>query len=495
MLEHRWMQVEVIEGGASGTGADLEAIGLLDSESLPDALQSLPGAGDAKGSFKRTALLRPDSERRVLVVGLGKAGDLDAERLRVAGAVAAKEAARFQASSIAWTLPQEGPGPAEAAAALVEGTVLASYRFDRFRKPGPDDPPPADVERLVLADAPGDELEAAKEEARVAKVVAVAANRARELQDLPANVLNPAELAERARRHAVAFEPLTVEVLGRDRISELDMGGLEAVARGTAAEPQLITVRYAGGSGGATLGLVGKAVTFDSGGISIKPAAKMDEMKMDMSGGSAVLEAMAAIAELGLPLDVVAAIPATENMPSGTATRPGDIITQLNGKTVEVNNTDAEGRLILADALTYTVRELGADRVVDLATLTGAVLVALGSTYAALISNDDEWATAVDAAGDRTGELTWRLPLHPEFKDLTKGKVADLTNSSPKRKAGTIYAGSFLEEFVDDKPWAHLDIAGTAWDVGRDYVGNGPTGYGVRLLVALARELAGAPSP
>jgi leucyl aminopeptidase len=202
-----------------------------------------------------------------------------------------------------------------------------------------------------------------------------------------------------------------------------------------------------------------------------------------------VLEGLDAIAELGLPLDVVAAIPATENMPDGTAIKPGDIITQLNGKTVEVNNTDAEGRLILADALTYCVRDLGADRLVDLATLTGAVVIALGSTYAGLLSNDDEWAGRVLAAGDASGELAWRLPLHPEYKDLTRGRDADLTNASAKRKASTIYAASFLEEFVDGKPWAHLDIAGTAWDVGRDYVGNGPTGYGVRLLVTLARSL------
>jgi leucyl aminopeptidase len=231
-------------------------------------------------------------------------------------------------------------------------------------------------------------------------------------------------------------------------------------------------------------------VTFDSGGISIKPSRGMDEMKMDMSGGAAVLEALGAIAELELPLNVVAVIPAVENMPSGTATRPGDIITQLNGKTVEVIDTDAEGRLILADALTYCVRDLIADRVVDLATLTGSVVVALGSTYSGLISNDDLWAERVYAVAERTGELAWRLPLHPEYKELTKGTVADLANVSPKRKAGTIYAGSFLEEFVDSKPWVHLDIAGTAWDVGREYVGKGPSGYGVRLLVALARDLS-----
>ena len=209
-------------------------------------------------------------------------------------------------------------------------------------------------------------------------------------------------------------------------------------------------------------------------------------MKMDMSGAAAVLEAVAAIAELGLPVNLIAVVPSTENMPSGTAIKPGDIITQYNGKTVEVNNTDAEGRLILADALAYAV-ELGAERVVDLATLTGAVLIALGSTYAAVISNDDELAGEVERAGEETGELVWRLPLHPEYKELTKGTVADLTNASAKRKAGTIYAGSFLEEFVGDTPWAHVDIAGTAWDVGREYTGSDASGFGVRLLVELAR--------
>ena len=322
---------------------------------------------------------------------------------------------------------------------------------------------------------------------------AEAANRARDLQNLPANVLTPEALAARAEEIAAAHERVEVEVLDREAIAERRLGGLVAVSQGSVVEPRLITLRYAGGGGGPRTGLVGKAVTFDSGGISIKPSAGMHEMKMDMSGGAAVLEAVAAIAELGLELDLVAAIPATENMPSGSAIKPGDIITQLNGKTVEVNNTDAEGRLILADALTYCVRELGAERVVDLATLTGAVLIALGSTYAALISNDDEWAEAVRAAAERSGEIAWRLPLHAEYKELTKGTVADLTNAAAKRKAGTIYAGSFLEEFVDGVPWAHLDIAGTAWDTGREYVGKGASGFGVRLLVRLARDLAAAP--
>jgi leucyl aminopeptidase len=283
---------------------------------------------------------------------------------------------------------------------------------------------------------------------------------------------------------------VSVDVLGRDEIAAKDMGGLVAVSQGSEEEPKLIVLRYAGGGSGQTLGLVGKGVTFDTGGISLKPSAAMHEMKMDMSGAAAVLEAVAAIAELGLALDLIAIVPATDNMPSGSAIKPGDVITQYDGKTVEVNNTDAEGRLILADALAYAV-ELGAERVVDLATLTGAVVVALGSTYAGLMSNDDGLAAEIEEAGRTSGELVWRLPLHPEYKDLFKGTVADLANTASKRKAGTIYAGSFLEEFVGETPWAHVDIAGTAWDVGREYTGNDASGYGVRLLVELARELAG----
>jgi leucyl aminopeptidase len=480
------MQVEVTDTPLAQAEAGIQALGLFEDDELPEELRKLPGAGDVKPAFKRATMLRPADGRRVLVVGLGKREEVDRERLRVAAALAAKTAGPYDAHSLAWEIPaaETVPAPA-AAAALVEGTMLAAFRFDRYRAADPDDPPPR-VERLLLAGADrgqiGDDVEAAR-------VASEAANRARALQSLPANELTPESLAERAHEVAAAHEAVTVDVLEREQIVALGMGGLAAVSSGSDTPPRLIALRYAGGAG-ERIGLVGKGVTFDSGGISIKPAQGMQEMKMDMSGAAAVLEAVAAIAELGLALDLVAVIPATENMPSGHSMRPGDIIRHLNGKTTEINNTDAEGRLILADALTFCVRELGARRLVDLATLTGAVVVALGSTYAALISNDDEWATAVAAAADRSGELAWRLPLHAEYKELTKGKIADLTNSSGKRKAGTIYAAAFLEEFVDGVPWAHLDIAGTAWDVGRDYVGSGPTGFGVRLLVDLARSLA-----
>jgi leucyl aminopeptidase len=480
------VKVEVTSQAAGDAAADVEVVGLFEGDEVPGPLGAVPGAGDAKGTFKKSTILRPDAGRRVLVAGLGKAADLDPERLRVAAAIAAKAATACEAGSLAWDVPaSDAVSPADAAAAITEGTILATFKFDRYRSSDPDEPS-ASLERLVLAGA-GDDVAGEVDAARVASE---AANRARLLQSLPANELKPESLAARAREIAAAHEAVSVEVFDRDEIVSRGMGGLAAVSSGAETPPRLISLRYEGGGSAGRVGLVGKGVTFDSGGISIKPSAGMQEMKMDMSGAAAVLEAFAAITELDLALDVVAVIPATENMPSGTATRPGDIITQLNGKTVQIDNTDAEGRLILADALTYCVRDLEAERVVDLATLTGAVVVALGSTYAALISNDDDWADAVADAGDEAGELAWRLPLHPEYKELTKGTVADLTNAAAKRRAGTIYAGSFLEEFVDEKPWAHLDIAGTSWDVGREYVGSGPTGFGVRLLVELARELA-----
>jgi leucyl aminopeptidase len=476
------MKVDVRETGLGDAAAEIVAVGLCEDEDLPSELGDARGAADAKGGFKKVALIHPESPERVIVVGLGAREDLDAERARVAAALAAREAGRLGARSIAWAVPEAEDRPA-LAAGLAVGSILASYKFNRFRKPDPDEDQPAGIDSLLLIGPP--EL---AEEVEFGRACAEAQNRARELQELPANIATPSYLAQRAAEIADGSDALSIEVLGREEITERGMGGLVAVSQGTAEEPQLIVLRRTANDG-PTLGIVGKGVTFDSGGISLKPAASMQEMKMDMSGAAAVLEAVAAIEELGIPVNLIAVVPATENMPSGTATRPGDVITQYNGKTVEVNNTDAEGRLILADALAYCA-ELGAERIVDLATLTGAVLIALGSTYAALISNDDELADDVEQAADETGELAWRLPLHPEFKELTKGRIADLTNAAEKRKAGTIYAGSFLEEFVDGRPWAHLDIAGTAWDVGREYVGKGPTGFGVRLLVELARNTA-----
>ncbi len=479
-VDSRPMKVDVRQGELTAAGADLAVVGLYEGETLPATVAEIPGADDAQGAFKKLLLLHPEAGTRVLVVGLGARDDADTERLRVAAALAAQEAQRLELASLAWMLPEPGEDGA-VAEALVTGTILAAYRFDRFRGSEQDEPPPPSIESLTLL---GPESVAAAAER--ARVCAAAQNRARDLQSTPANVATPSFLAGRAEEIAERYDGVSVEVLGPEQIAAKGMGGLVAVSRGGGEPARLIVLRYAGRDSGEPLGLVGKGVTFDSGGISLKPGAGMQEMKMDMSGAAAVLEAVAAIAELELPIDLIAVVPATENMPSGSAIKPGDVITQYNGVTVEVNNTDAEGRLILADALAYAV-ELGATPIVDVATLTGAVTIALGSTYAALVCNDDDLAAAVERASEDSGELVWRLPLHPEFKQLMKGTVADLSNLASQRKAGTITAASFLEEFVAEVPWAHVDIAGTAWDVGRAYTGKDASGFGVRLLVELAR--------
>jgi leucyl aminopeptidase len=481
------MKAYTTDVALSDLDADLVAVGLFEGDELSEPLASAAGAADARADFKAQVIVYPGHPERVVIVGLGKKEDFSAEKARVIGAVAQKALKQVKGETLAWMLPEapEGIEPGQVAAALVEGAGFSAFEFDRYKSGSDGEEAPPSLKAVEINT---DQDIAAM--VRIGEVVANSGNRARYLQSLPANVATPEYLAGRAREIAEAHEKVTVDVMDRTAIVEAGMGGLEAVSKGGEdVEPRLITLKYTGKGSGEKLGLVGKSVTFDTGGISIKPSAGMHEMKMDMSGGAAVLEAVNAIAELDLALDIIAVLPSTENMPSGTALKPGDIITQLNGKTVEVTNTDAEGRLILADALVHCARE-GADRMVDFATLTGAVLIGLGSTYAALISNDDELATQVSEAADRSGELVWRLPLHDEYKDLTKGEITDLVNASAQRKAGTIYAGSFLEEFTEGKPWAHVDIAGTAWDTGREYWGKGPTGFGVHLLVALARDLS-----
>src|SRR4051812_32283123 len=449
---------------ADASRADTRVVAVFDDESLEGPLQGLLESGEAKAAPKKTAVFHQDG-KRIILVGAGKRATADDERFRVAAAAASARAKELGSKSLAWEVPDGGT------TGVVEGTLLAFYAFDEFKSKKDEN----GIESLRLVG--GDEAAA-----HSAQVEAEAQNAARDLQNLPANVATPAFLADRARK----LEGVEVEVLGRDEIVAKGMGALAAVAQGSDVEPQLIVIRYDGGGNGPHLGFVGKAVTFDTGGISIKPASKMHEMKFDMSGGAAVIESMGAIARLGLPAKVTAVIGATENMPSGHAVRPGDIVTAMNGVTIEVNNTDAEGRLVLADALAYAV-EKGAERLVDLATLTGAILVALGHTYCGYFSNDDDWFTTVDDAGRSTGELGWRLPLHPEFAESTKGRYADLQNVSEARDAGSIYGAEFLKRFVDGRPWVHMDIAGTAWGMKRNYVGNGASGFGVRTLIELAR--------
>ncbi len=492
------MQVSSTTKPPAGTDADTVAVGVFEGEEpageAPAELGALLASGEARSAFKALALTHADG-KRWLLVGLGPRADFSPERARVVAAVACERAGETATRALCWEAPRDCD--AAVIAALVQGTILRDYRFERHKSApagdadGSGDDAPKRLERLIIS-APTDSEATVAEAALLADAV----NDARDLQNRPGNDLTPTALAENARALGREINALSVEVEGREGIIARGMGAFASVAQGSEQEPALITLHYDGTAiegaptppaPGPTLGFVGKAVTFDSGGISLKPGAKMAEMKFDMSGGAAVIEAVAAIARLKLPVRLVAVVGATENLPSGRSVKPGDIVTAANGKTIEVNNTDAEGRLVLADCLCHAIAE-GAERIVDLATLTGAVIVALGSTYAGLMSNDDELAERISLAGERTGEIVWRLPLHAEYSKLVKGTYGDLDNAPEARKAGTIIGASFLWNFVGEVPWAHLDIAGSAWDLDRAYVGKGASGYGVRLLVELARS-------
>jgi leucyl aminopeptidase len=406
----------------------------------------------------------------------------------------ATRTAEIGGSTVAWILEDNGHGlsSVEQARAIVEGTALGPYEAGRWKTNGDDRRRP--VERLVLCGAGAAKV---GEEAKRANVVAEWTNRCRDLVNAPPNELTPERLAEWAEQNVGALDNVTFEVLGPEEIRAAGMGALGAVSQGSANPARLITLRYSPKEklpGGVVLGLVGKAITFDAGGLSLKPASRMDEMKSDMSGGAAVLAALGAIAELDVPIEILAVVPATENMPGGGAYRPGDILTALNGKTIEVTNTDAEGRLILADALWYT-RESGATHLIDFATLTGAMVVAMGDYYAGLFGNDRDWVEEIRAAAEASGDHVWPWPLHDTYRRFIRSRFADMKNSSEYRQGSPILAARFLEEFVGEGPWAHLDIAGTAYlERGREdyYDREGATGYGVRLIAELSRRLTTA---
>jgi leucyl aminopeptidase len=458
--------------------ADTVVIGVLEGEKIhhdvDGILNGLVSAGEAKAKHRHLAVAHAGGKRWVLV-GLGKRDQLDGERVRVAAASALGRAREVGARRLCWEVPHKVDD--EIAAAIVEGTMLCAYRFDRFKGKPPEDPAGLDALVVSAHDDLGDVV-------AEAEIVARAVNAARDLQNTPPNEMAPRHLADAARVLG-ELPGVTVEVIER-----LGMGSFACVARGSHEEPALITLRYDGPNAtGPVLGLVGKGVTFDTGGISIKPANKMSEMKFDMSGGAAVLGAIEAIAELRLPVRVVGVVGATENMPSGHAVKPGDVVTAANGTTIEIINTDAEGRLVLADCLTHAINE-GAERLVDIATLTGSIITALGNTHAGLFSGDDDWAGQVSAAATATGEIVWRLPLHADYAKALDSDTADLLNVNETRKAGSIVAAQFLQRFAGDVPWAHLDIAGTAWGAGKPYTPKGGSGWGVRLFVELARSLA-----
>ena len=474
--------------GRAEAPAELERLDDVLGGTLSRALE----ARDFRAERGETLLLYRHGEvgpERVLLVGTGERDALDPNRLREMGGHAAERAARSRVGACAISLSPRWLAGAmsveDAARALVEGLVLGDWRFEELRTADEDEFEGLAAASLRVPDEGS--KPAAESGAGFGRVVAEEQNYARELAVRPGNIVNPRYLADEARKLGKR-RGVDVTVLDRKALEKEGMRALLAVAAGSDQEPRFIAIEYKGADG-APVVLVGKGVTFDSGGLSLKPAQSMETMKYDMSGAAAVLGAMRAIARLGLPARVVALIPAVENLPSGRATRPGDVIRSHSGKTIEVLNTDAEGRMILADALSYAARYEPA-AVVDIATLTGACVVALGEHAIGLLGTDDGLIDELEHAARRSGERVWQLPLWDDYREQIKSEIADVKNSGG-RPAGTITAAIFLREFAGSLPWAHLDIAGTAWaEKARPGQPKGPTGVGVRLFTEWVRGRA-----
>jgi len=441
-------------------------------------------SGEFSGkAFEAAVLHRPSglAAKRLVVIGAGKSGKFTASELRRVSGAALRFLKPKSMPVIALAL-DAGAAAAEQVAAAVEGALLGDFEPDQYKTEKKESKP---VEAFIAAVPGGDAT--LEDAARRAEIIAEAQNFTRALVSEPANRMTPALLAERARTLA-AEEGLECELLDQDRMRQVGMGALLGVAQGSAEPPVLIVLRYRPSEAPeppAHLGLIGKGVTFDSGGLSIKPSENMEKMKYDMAGAAAVLGVMRAIARLQPAVAVTALAPAVENMPGGRAQRPGDIVTTLSGKTVEVINTDAEGRLILADVLTYA-RQLGCTHLVDAATLTGAIVVALGYVYVGLFASDEPLRERVLEAARAAGDKLWPMPLDEDYKEQLKSAFADLPNTGG-RWGGAVTGAMFLKEFADTTPWAHLDIAGTAWlEDAKPYLAKGPTGVPVRTLVQLA---------
>ena len=488
-------------GGAPAAAADADllavpVLGDADSDTLADlagldaaaagAIRSARSSGAFRGKRRETfeTPLSGDGWRaaRVLLVGAPSRTEALAARLREAAAVAARGARARRVSRLAFVCRGDAE-PAELAQAVGEGIVTGGFVDTRY-KSSAGDAGTQPVCEVVRAD--GDGGPAVAEAVERGALIGAATNLARELANQPSNLLRPAMFAERAAE-AVGEVGVAVEVLDEAAIAKLGMGLLLGVGQGSDAPPRLLVMRHEPSAAPAdpVLGLVGKGVTFDSGGISIKPAAGMEWMKSDMAGGAAVVGAMHAIGALGVPRRVIGIVPMAENMPGGRATRPGDILTGAGGTTVEVLNTDAEGRLILGDALWYA-RKCGATHLVDVATLTGACVIALGGAASGLFARPPAWSDALQAAAARAGERAWPMPLYEDYGEQLRSELADMKNIGG-REAGACTAAAFLEAFTGGLPWAHLDIAGTAWiEKPREDAAAGATGVMVRTLTELA---------
>ena len=497
-------RVEVTNQDVNAVAADLLVFLAVENEEgkpvsdkkILRMLQPQIESGDFSGKLDQIVCLYPASSKgksnyaapRLLVLGLGKheenTADMLRESFRHAGGILAGQCQKLKISRLALVLSGiKGIHPSEMAECLIEGMLLGDYRFDKYKKPEENTYCGIDEIKIIGKT----DLAKIEQAMQSAQRSAQAACVARDMANEPGNGWTAEHFAQYARQISEKYS-LNCTVLGKDALKTLKMGGLLAVNQGSASEPYLVAVSYIPQNKKGSVLLVGKGLTFDSGGICLKPAENMQDMKYDMCGGAAVLSAMQAIAEDRPDVEVTAIVPATDNMSGSRALKPGDIITHYSGLTSEIINTDAEGRLILADALAYGIETYKPDCVLDLATLTGAVIIALGHHHSGILGTDEKLIHCVQKAGLRAGEPFWQLPLGKDYSKQIESKVADIKNTGG-RPAGTITAAAYLQKFVGDIPWAHLDIAGTAWDfTEKSYIPKGPSGFGVRTLIEFIRS-------
>ncbi len=499
------MRVDLANQDITAIQADAIIVNLFEGVREPQgatgavnrALDGLIGTiiekGDFDGRSHQTQVIYTPQlpTPRVILVGLGKKEEFDIERVRQAAGSAMGACCKTRSRRIATIVHGVGIGGLDAEAcaqATVEGSLLAAYRYQTHRTRSEEDMSLPDT--LILVEREEDKLPAFTKGLERGQILAEATNYARDLVNAPGNFSNPLQLAESARKLASQGN-LTCDILNKDKLEELGMGALLAVGQGSAVPPCMIVLTHRGSDPDQLLSLVGKGITYDSGGINLKSGKNMELMRNDMAGGAAVLGAMQAIDRLKPDVTVMGLIPCAENLPSGHALKPGDVVTAMTGKTIEIISTDAEGRLLLADAVAYAVLQ-GATHVVDVATLTGAIGIALGEgIYSGMVANNDELVKDLLSAASLSGERFWRLPSDPEYRELNKSSIADIRNVGDGL-GGAITAGLFVGEFVADKPWVHLDIAGTCYSKKEGpYQGRGATGVTVRTLTELAVRKAG----
>jgi len=492
------LEIKVIVGDIAQIEADAIVVNLFEGveqpggataavdKALDGAISSLISRGGIKGKFGEVNIVHTFGKlpsRMVAIAGLGKSQDFNIDKIRGVVGEFCRALRKLNCHKIATILHGAGMGGIElesSAEAIAEGALLGLYSFTKYKKPEYEN-----IEEMLIVVREKEEVPSLEAAIGKGKLLASTTNSARDMVNEPANYMTPSQMAEAAKEMASKYS-LEFKVFNREDMETMGMGALLGVAKGSNQPPKLITLSYKGDKRSEkTLGLLGKGITFDSGGISIKPSEGMGDMKDDMAGAAAVMTALGVIAQLKLKINVTAIIPATENLPSGTALKPGDVLKASNGKTIEVISTDAEGRLILADALSYA-QKLGLSPLIDLATLTGACRVALGTLYSGLFGNDQDLVDKVLRAAARTGERMWQMPMPEEYKEQNKSEIANVKNTG-NRYGGAITAALFLSEFVDNTTWVHIDIAGTAFSNKESgYIIKGATGVGVRTLVELA---------